>query len=128
MKKLIVALVAILIVAALAFTYIFVINNPEKQIIGKWLDATENYGFEFAEDGTVKFPLEFFNLGFEADINGKYVVDKKAETITFTFSAFTLDYSRTYSMIIKGDSLTLTNAKTGKSTIFTKQIETVTSK
>jgi hypothetical protein len=124
LKKFICAATGIIIIAAIVLSFggcIF--DNPEKQIIGKWMDATDNYGFIFAEDKTVTFPLEFFDLGFEADINGTYAIDKKADTITFTFSAFSISYDKTYTFLIKGDSLTLTNTKSGTSTVFTKQAD-----
>jgi hypothetical protein len=120
-KKVIGLLAGAAVIAAAALIFLTVVNNPEKQIIGKWVDANTNYGFTFAEDGTVTFPIEFFDLGFEADINGKYEVDKKDDEITFTFSFFSIDYSKTYDFDIKGDALTLTNDSSGKSTVFTKQ-------
>jgi len=123
MKKIIGLLAGAAIIAAAALIFLTVVNNPEKQIIGKWMNASSSYGFEFAEDGTVQFPVEFFDLGFEADINGKYSIDKKDDEITFTFSFFSIEYSKTYDFKFKGDSLTLTSDK-DKTTIFTRQQET----
>jgi hypothetical protein len=121
LKKLIGMVAGVILVAAIAVVFIFVANNPEKKIIGKWTDANTNISLEFMEDGTVKFPIEFFNQAFEADISGKYLIDKQNDKITFTFSFFSIDYSKLYSFEIKGDSLTLTNDSSGKSNVLTKQ-------
>ncbi|MGI6249405.1 MAG: DUF5640 domain-containing protein [Acutalibacteraceae bacterium] len=121
MKKAIIAVVALVLVGVVAFgVYTLVLNNPEKRIIGKWMDEKSNYGFEFKEDGSVSFPIEFFNLGFEADIDGKYTLDTKKDTITFTFSFFSISYEKKYDFVLKGDTLTLTNDN-NKSTVFYRQ-------
>lgn len=123
MKKAIIAVVALVLVGAVAFgVYTLVLNNPEKRIIGKWMDEKSNYGLDFKEDGSVSFPIEFFNLGFEADIDGKYTLDTKKDTITFTFSFFSISYEKKYDFVLKGDTLTLTNDN-NKSTVFYRQTE-----
>jgi hypothetical protein len=121
MRKSVIALVAILVAAALALTYVFVINNPERQIVGIWTQKSGSISFNFSKDGKVKIPVEFFVSSLEADINGTYKIDKKANTITFTFSAFSLEYNKTYNFKIKGNTLTLTNTSSGTSSEFTKQ-------
>ncbi len=123
MKKVIGLLAGAVVIAAIAFIFLSVVSNPEKQILGKWTNTSSGYGFVFSEDGTVKFPVEFFDVGFEADINGKYSIDKKEDKITFTFSFFSVEYSKIYDFEIKGDTLTLTNDKR-KATVFIKQEET----
>ena len=123
MKKIIGLLAGAAVIAAAVFIFLTVINNPEKKIVGKWMGTSSGYGFVFYEDGTVNFPVEFFDVGFEADINGKYSIDKKDEEATFTFTLFSVEYSKTYDFIIKGDTLTLTNDKR-KATVFIKQEET----
>ncbi len=121
MKK-IVGLVAVLTAVVLgAYVFMTVMNNPEKKIIGEWTNENNKYSIKFSENGDVDIPVEFFDLGFEADITGKYSMDKKEKNITFTFSFLLVDYSKTYDFKMKGDSLTLTNESTGKSTVFTRQ-------
>ena len=121
MKK-IVGLVAVLTAVVLgAYVFMTVMNNPEKKIIGEWTNENNKYSIKFSENGGVDIPVEFFDLGFEADITGKYSMDKKEKNITFTFSFLLVDYSKTYDFKMKGDSLTLTNESTGKSTVFTRQ-------
>lgn len=127
MKKLLGSLVALVLVAALAGSYyVFVIKDPERQIVGKWKNPETNIVFEFNEDGHVTVPIDFFGLGFEADIDGTYVIDKKTDTVAFTFS-FGLNlikYNRTCDFKFEDDKLTLTDQKTEKSMIFTRQENT----
>jgi len=126
LKKLLGAFVALVLVAALACTYVFVIKDPEKKIVGKWANSTGNIVFEFTEDGKVNLPIDFFNLGFEADINGTYKIDKKADTITFYFTFIMIDYSRTCDFKFKGNNLTLTDQKTQKAMTLIRQDSSVT--
>lgn len=121
MKK-IIGLVAVLTAVVLgALVFMLVVNNSEKRIVGEWTNANNNYSLAFSENGEVDIPVEFFDVGFEADITGEYSLNKKDEEITFTFTFLLVDYSKTYSFKIKGDSLTLTNDSTGQPTVFTRQ-------
>lgn len=120
--KRIIGLVAILMAVILgAYVFMTVVNNPEKKIVGEWANDNNKYSLKFSENGNVDFPVELFDLGYEADITGGYSVDKKADKVTFTFSLFEVDYSKTYDFKIKGDSLTLTGGTAGQSTVFTRQ-------
>jgi uncharacterized protein YxjI len=103
-----------------AYLFVTVVNNPEKKIIGEWLNINSQYSIRFADNGNVDIPVEFFDLGYEADIRGEYSIDNKDDEITFAFSFFKVDYNKTLDFQIKGDSLTLTNSS-GKSTVFIKQ-------
>ncbi len=121
MKK-VIGLVAVLAAVVLgAFVFMTVANNPEKRIVGEWTNVNNNYSLKFSENGEVDIPVEFFDVGFEADITGKYSLNKKTEEITFSFSFLLVEYNKTYDFRIKGDSLTLTSESTGKSTVFTRQ-------
>ena len=120
MKKAVIGLVAVVAVAAVVFAFFFV-NNPERKIIGKWANSSGNIVFEFSEDGKVKIPIDFFNLGLEGDISGTYVINKKADSITFNFSFLLIDYNRTCDFEFKGDTLKLTDQKSGKPMTLIKQ-------
>lgn len=123
MKRIVGFATGTVLIAAIAFLFLILANNPENRIVGKWTDASTNYSFRFTEEGKVYFPVEYFNLGFgfEGDIDGTYVIDKKDDKIIFNFNFYTNNYSKTYDFKIKGDALTLTNEATGKSVVFTKQ-------
>lgn len=121
MKK-IIGLAAVLTAVVLgAILFLSVANNPEKKIVGEWTNDNNKYSLSFSENGSVDVPVELFDLGYEADITGKYLIDKKEDKITFTFSLFEVDYNKTYSFKIKGDSLTLVNDTASKTTVFTRQ-------
>lgn len=121
MKK-VIGLVAVLTAVVLgAFVFMTVANNPEKRIVGEWTNPNNNYTLKFSENGEVDIPVEFFDERFEGDETGAYSFNKKDDEITFTFTFFLVDYSKTYGFKIKGDSLTLTNSSTDKTTVFTRQ-------
>ena len=126
LKKSILVLAAIIAVAAVAFYYVSVTNNPEKQIVGKWVNSTENSGFEFFDDGRVKmtyanFTIPILEIPFEGDVEGTYTIDKKAETITMTGTFFVKSVSMTYDFKIDNETLTLTNKNPVKSVVYIKQ-------
>lgn len=131
MKKSFFVLVAIIAAAAVAFYYVTVINNPERQIVGKWMNSTGSSGYEFFDDSKVKmtyanFTIPILDIPFEGDVDGTYVLDKKAETITMTGTFFVKSVDITFNFKIDGKTLTLTNPDNGNAVTYIKQDDTVT--
>lgn len=121
MKK-IIGLVAVLAAVVLgAVVFMAVANNPEKNIVGEWINENNKYSLKFSKNGDVDVPVELFDLGFDPNVMGRYSVDKKAEKVTFSFSVFKDDHTMTCGFVIIGDSLTLTDDTTGKSTVFVRR-------
>ena len=122
MKKLTRALSVILICAVLVTAFTGCMANPEKQILGKWKDSVGIVGYEFLEDGTVKFTV----MGIP--VTGTYTMDKKEETVTLTGSAPLVgDISHTYKFVIEESKLTLTDAGSNTTTTYTR-VATTTAK
>lgn len=78
-------------------------KSPQKLILGKWKDSTGLVGYEFMEDGTVKFSV----LG--VPVTGTYVMDTKEQTVTLTGTVLVKSYSQTYKFELEESKLTLTD-------------------
>lgn len=123
MKKII---VAVLIVAVLAGAGLIgwnvyekeVILNPENQILGVWESENKLLSYVFREDGTMSGNIDAI-LGV-VSINGTYTIDKEAGQITLTYTLYSLSYTDVKTFVIENDTLTLTDTKTGITTVYTK--------
>lgn len=122
MKKLSSVLAVILVCAVFVTAFAGCAVMPEKQIIGKWKDSTGIVGYEFLEDGTVKFSV----LG--VPVSGTYTMDKKAETVTLTGTIFVKSISETYKYQIEESKLTLTNVSSGDAATYIREAVATTAK
>ncbi|NLX93660.1 MAG: hypothetical protein GXZ02_07325 [Clostridiales bacterium] len=124
MKKLISVLAVLLVCAVFITAFTGCMANPEKQIIGKWKDSAGIIGYEFFEDGTVKFSVLIGN------VNGTYTMDKKEETVTLTgtIPVINKSISETYKYLIEENKLTLTDLSTGNAATYIRESVSTTAK
>ena len=122
MKKYTGALAIILVCAVFVTAFAGCMANPEKQIIGKWKDSTGIVGYEFLEDGTVKFSV----LGIP--VTGTYTMDKKAETVTLTGTILVKSVSQTYKYQIEESKLILTDVSSGNAATYMRETAATTAK
>jgi len=122
--------IAVLMVVAVVFAAMAsgCAMNPQKQLLGKWMDSSGLSGYEFLEDGKVKRTMFSFTVPIvEKEVNGTfdgfYTLDKKEDTlkIVITISNFGISVDSTYKFEIDEDTLTLTDTKTNKTTSYTRQ-------
>jgi len=94
--------------------------SPQKQILGTWKDSTGAVGYEFLDNGTVKFTL------LTLPVTGTYTMDTKAGTITMTGTILVKSVSKTYKYLIKDSSLTLTDVSSGDAATYIKEVTATT--
>lgn len=121
MKKLTGVLAVILICAVFITAFAGCLASPEKQIIGKWKDSAGIIGYEFLDDGTVKFSV------LNVPVSGTYTLDKKAETVTITGTVL-VSITKTYKYVIEESSLVLTDVSSGKAATYIRETVVTTAK
>jgi hypothetical protein len=122
MKKFTGVLAIILVCAVFVTAFAGCTASPEKQILGKWKDSTGIVGYEFMEDGTVKFSV----LGIP--ITGTYTLDKKAETVTLTGTVLVKSITKIYKYQIEESTLILTDTSTNDAATYMREAVATTAK
>ncbi len=123
MKKFISFILVLAVIGAgCAVGYVVYDNatNPEKLIVGKWVNAElDNLYYVFNEDGTVSGNIEI--LGQAISLNGTYTIDKENSKITMTNDAvFGLSANIVRNFKIEDDKLTLTDDTTNLVSVFSR--------
>lgn len=101
MKK-IIPIAAIVLVLVAVVCGCSLRKSPAKQILGAWEGENEIGSLVFKEDGIVTVGI----VGLSTD--GRYVMDADAGTLSITYTALGISYTKEYSFVIDGDALTLT--------------------
>lgn len=126
MKKIItfVLIIAVLAGAGLIGWNVYekeVILNPENQILGEWESENGLLSYVFREDGTMSGNVDAI-LG-TVSINGTYSVDRETNQLTLTYSLYSISYTDVKTLVINEDTLTLTDTKTNKTTVYTRLVQ-----
>ncbi len=126
MKKIItfVLIIAVLAGAGLIGWNVYekeVILNPENQILGEWESESGLLSYVFREDGTMSGNIDAI-LG-TVSINGTYSVDRETNQLTLTYSLYSISYTDVKTLVINNDTLTLTDTKTNKTTVYTRLVQ-----
>ncbi len=98
-----------------------VLLNPENQILGEWKSESGLLSYVFREDGTMSGNIDAI-IG-TVSINGTYSVDKETNQLTLTYSLYSISYTDVKKLVIENDTLTLTDTKTNKTTVYTRLIQ-----
>lgn len=102
MKKMLIALVAIVVVAAGAVYYLQT-QKPEHQILGRWEGTYEIGSFDFKDDGTVT--IGFAGLSSE----GEYSLDSEHSVLSIEYKLLGISYTKAYDYVLEKDILELTD-------------------
>ena len=124
MKKIISALLVLVIIAGLGFggwkLYDYaVLSNPEKLIIGEWKTENELLYYTFNDDGTMSGKIDLPLIG-NVSIDGTYAVDRELNQLTLTYSFGSLSYNDVKTVTIEDNVLTVTNTNTNIQTVYYK--------
>lgn len=99
-------------------------TNPEKEIIGKWMDSASMSGYEFNDDGTVKviyvnLTIPVLNVPVSGSVVGTYQLEK--ETLSITYSLHSRMYNKIYAYEFRDKALVLSELDTGESSVYIRQ-------
>ena len=90
-------------------------------LIGKWTDAADMSGYNFKSDGTVdvtyvNFTVPVVNTKIDGTYSGTYSVS--GGKLTVSLSLYEKTFSDTFEFSVSGDTLTLKNTESGKTSTY----------
>ncbi len=103
MKKVLIAILVVAIIATGGILIYMKSQSPEKQILGKWEGSHEIGSFEFKEDGAVTIGIS------KLSADGTYSINKDTSELSITYSLLGISYTRTYDFLLEDNVLTLTD-------------------
>lgn len=101
-------------------------STDAEALLGTWTDSADMSGFTFYEGNVVdvtylNFTIPVLNMPITGSYTGMYVATDGKLILNYTVSSQTI--SNTYTFVVEGDTLTLTNVDDGEVTAYTKTAE-----
>ena len=104
-------LLALLLAAILMLTALTACAGPEKKLLGKWMDSSNN------------FTVPVVNIPFTGSVKGTYSIGED-NTLTINYSIYSKSITKSYTYSIEDSTLTMVEKESGNRSMYIRQADT----